>query len=88
MADSLEEMFVATKIRRRMYVPEGELFTTDGESIYRLVSQNGDSREISVRPLALQDGQLVEGPEEKMYKYGEMVYLVEEDTGEDEEEEE
>ncbi|MBF0285895.1 MAG: hypothetical protein HQL51_15710 [Magnetococcales bacterium] len=86
MAESLEEMFVATRIRRRMQVPADTLFTTDGESIYRMVSQNGDSNQITVRPLSLSGGQLAEGAEEKLYKYGEMVYLVEENTGEDDEE--
>lgn len=86
MAESLEEMFVATRIKRRMNVPEGAYFTTDGEHIYRLVSQNGDNREITVSPLALKGGELVEGAKENLYKYGEMVYLVEEGSGEDEEE--
>ncbi|MBF0609820.1 MAG: hypothetical protein G8345_00595 [Magnetococcales bacterium] len=86
MADSLEEMFVATRIKRRLQVPEGALFTTDGEHIYRLVSQNGDQREITVAPISLENGELVDGPQENLYKYGEMVYLVEEGSDEDEEE--
>lgn len=85
MAESIEEMFVATKYVRRMGIPEGALFTTDGEAIYRLVSQNGDTNQVTVRSLSLSGGQLTEGAEEKIYKYGEMVYLVEEGSDEDEE---
>lgn len=78
MAQSLEDIFSATRFRRRMQIPEGGYFTIDGEKIYKLVSQNGDAREITVRNVTLDGGSLKEGPEEKMYKYGEMVYQVEE----------
>ena len=85
MAESLEDLFEVTSYKRRMNLPEGALFTEDGETIYKLVSQNGDANEMTCRPLSLQDGKVVEGPEEKVYKYGPMVYVVEE-IGEEEEE--
>lgn len=87
MAESLEEMFVATKYVRRRNIPEAGLFTTDGDAIYRLVSQNGDANQITVRGLSLNGGNLSEGTEEQLYKYGDMVYLVEEGSDEDEDEE-
>lgn len=83
MAESLEEMFVATQIKRRMFVPEGALFTSDGEKIYRMIDQNGDDREVTASEISLQNGQLMDGAPERLYKYGEMVYLVEEDDGEE-----
>ena len=85
MAESLEEMFVATSYKRRMFVPEGSYFTTDGEAIYKMVSQNGDENQVSAAPVSMEGGQLKDGAAEKMYKYGEMVYIVEEDDGEEEE---
>lgn len=77
MAQSLEEMFAATRFRRRMQIPEGGYFTIDGEKIYKMVSQNGDANQITVRNVTLEGGNLKEGADEKMYKYGEMVYQVE-----------
>ena len=85
MAESLEDIFVATSFKRRMFVPEGAYFTTDGEAIYKMVSQNGDEKEITAAAVSLEGGEIKAGAEEKMYKYGDMVYIVEEDDGEEEE---
>ena len=85
MSESIEDLYIATQIKRRMFIPEGAIFTTDGENVYKMVSANGDEREITVAPLALENGKVIEKSEERLYKYGEMVYLVEEDDGEEEE---